>query len=137
MRVGVAAGLAEGADRDEHARAGEVAGVDRHPDAGRRARRVADRSEAGVEGAPRGSHRAHELERRRRRQLAREVEALAEVGQMDVAVDEPRKQSESRGLDRRRVEGNLSAIAPSGLGYSSVHVKYLYITCIHYMPPYE
>ena len=90
VRVGVAAGLAERTDGDEHARAGEVAGVDRHPHAGGRAGRVAHGREAGVERAPRRPHRAHELERRRRGQLARKVEALAEVGEVDVAVDQPR-----------------------------------------------
>ena len=120
MRVGVAARLAERADRDEHARTREVAGIDRHPDSRRRAGRVADRRESRVERAPRGSHRAHQLERRRRGQLAREVEAFTEVGEVDVAVDEAREQREAGGVDRLGVARHLSSLAPAGLRDAAV-----------------
>ena len=49
---------------------------------------------------------------------------------MDVAVDEPRKQSESRGLDRRRVAGNLRAVAPSGLGDTTVLDQHHRFACL-------
>ena len=78
MTVGVAAGLAERADGDEHSGTWKVAGVDGHPDPCRRAGRVSHRGEAGVQSAPRGAHGAHELEGRRSGENARKIKALAQ-----------------------------------------------------------
>ncbi len=116
----MAAGLAEGADGDEHPRTGEEAGVDRHADAGGGAGRVAHRREACFEGELRGTHCAHQLEGRRRRQLTSEIETFAQRSEMDVAVDEAGQQREAGGVDRFRIARHLGSVAFPGLCDSPV-----------------
>src|SRR5206468_254236 len=120
VRVGVPAGLAEGADGDEHARAGEVAAVDRHAHAGRTAGRVPHSGEAGVESPSGGADRAHQLEGRGRGQLAGEVESFAHAGEVDVAVDEAGQECEAARVYCLRVARNLGAVARACPGDLSV-----------------
>src|SRR5438552_5740605 len=122
--VGVAASLAERADRDEHARSGKVTGVDGHADARGRTGCVAHRRESRFERPLGGAHRAHELEGRRRDELAREVEAFAQGCEVDVAVDEPRQTCEPRCIDRFRVARDLGSVPRSGPGDAPVFDKY-------------
>ena len=79
MGVGVAAGLAQRADGHEHARAGEVTGVDGHSYPCGGAGCVAHRGEAGIQSLAGGADGTHQLEGRRGGELAGEVEAFTKA----------------------------------------------------------
>jgi len=72
------------------------------------------RCEPGLEHAAGPLDSLHELERRRRGQPAIEIESLAEHGEVDVTVDEPREEGQARSVDLLRVGGYRDQVSSTG-----------------------
>ena len=116
----MAPGLAEPGHGDEHARTWKVAGVDCHPHSGRRPGRVAHSGEARLEGPAGRANRPHELQGGRGGELAGKIEALAERGEMHMAIDQAGENGEATPVHDLRIAWNLNGRAPAGVRHVPV-----------------